>query len=226
MAFQNGDLWGAYSDVYALMENISFVKEQYARHRDGLKGLRVILDAGCGIASLTVELSGEPGRTLLAMDNNPVMLRVARHRLSKARETNRVILTQGDVESLPYASRSVEGYVSNNVLYFVNNEQAALAEMSRVVRPGGRACIASARPCMNVEPLLGVMEAELEPRDSGTMAHFEKFASVNCSLQRGLRNLHEPDEFAEQLERTGYWKVVEIGATYLDQDFFVVAMRV
>ena len=212
MAFSNGDLWGAYSDVYDLMENISFVKRQHARHRDALKGLRVILDAGCGIASLTVGLSAERDRTLFAIDSNPAMIKVARHRLSGTRETNKVILTQGDVSALPYANGSLEGYISNNVLYYVQNEHAVLNEMARVVRSGGRACISSARPCMDVEMLLSVMQAELQkcddPRANG---YFKNFASINRSLQRKLKNLHEPEEFAEGLERTGCWKHLTAG---------------
>lgn len=221
------NFWRTYSHVYALMENISFVKDQYARHMNALKGLRVILDAGCGVGSLTVKLTDEPDRTLLGIDENLAMLSVAERRLLKANGSHRVAITQGDVGALPCATGTVDGYVSNNVLHCVKNEQSVLEEMSRVVESGGRACIASARPCMDVEVLLKAMEAELgKLRDARAIECFEKFATVNRSLQRELRNLHEPDEFAEQLEHTGCWKVLEATATYLDQNFFVVATRV
>jgi hypothetical protein len=80
---------------------------------------------------------------------------------------------------------------------------------------------------MNVEVLLDVMEDELgELRDPGMRACFQEFAAVNRSIHCMLRNLHEPDDFAARLERSGHWRVLEAGMTYLEQNFFVVAMRV
>jgi 2-polyprenyl-3-methyl-5-hydroxy-6-metoxy-1,4-benzoquinol methylase len=71
MEYPNNGLWLAYSRVYTLMENISLVKEQRARHVDALKGLNRILDAGCGIGLVTVELAKDPERRVLAVDHDP-----------------------------------------------------------------------------------------------------------------------------------------------------------
>jgi ubiquinone/menaquinone biosynthesis C-methylase UbiE len=227
MESANSDLWQAYSRVYALMENVSFVKAQRARHVDALKGLNRILDAGCGIGLVTVELAKDTERRVLAIDNDPAMLRVAKRRLLRAGRSQGVILTRGDVGSVPCAGGTVEGYLSNNVLYCVANEQAVLEEMSRVVGPGGRACIASARPSMNVDVLLDAMEAEFrEFHDPRLRECFRKFATVNRSLRSLLKNLHEPDEFARRLEHSGRWRVLEATTTYLEQSYFVVSMRV
>ena len=223
----NSDLWQAYSRVYALMENVSFVKEQRARHVNALKGLNRIVDAGCGIGLVTAELAKDPERRLLAIDHDPAMLGVAKRRLLRAGRSRGVTLTRGDVSCVPCAGGTVEGYLSNNVLYCVANEQTVLEEMSRIVRPGGRASIASARPSMDVEVLLKVMEAELPELDDPRLREcFRKFATVNRSLRCLLRNLHEPDEFALRLEHSGRWRVLETTTTYLEQSFFVVAMRI
>lgn len=227
MESPNAELWQAYSRVYALMENVSFVKEQRARHVNALTGLNRILDAGCGIGLLTVELAKDPNRRVLAIDNNPAMLGVAKRRLSGAERSQGVTITRGDVGILPCASGKVEGYLSNNVLYCVANEPSVLEEMARVVRPGGRACIASARPSMDVDVLLTVMEAELRKLQNPSMRDcFQKFATVNRSIQSMLRNVHEPEEFAARLERSGHWRVLEATTTYLEQNFFIVAKRV
>ena len=226
MESPNGDLWQAYSRVYALMENISFVKEQRERHMEALKGLNRILDAGCGIGLLTVELAKDPERRVMAIDNNPAMLGVAKRRLLGAGRSQGVTISRGDVETIPCARGKVEGYLSNNVLYCVANEQAVLEEMARVVRPGGRASIASARPSLDVEVLLTAMAAEIPKLHDPSMREcFQKFATVNRSIQSMLRNVHEPDEFAQRLERSGRWRVLEATTTYLEQNFFVVAIR-
>ena len=223
----NAELWQAYSRVYALMENISFVKEQRARHMAAMQGLNRVLDAGCGIGVITAELAQNPHRRVLAIDNNPAMLEIAKRRLARAGSGPRVAITRGEVGAIPCASGKVDGYLSNNVLYCVANEDSVLAEMSRVVEPGGRACVSSARPAMNVEVLLEVMEDELgELRDPGARACFQEFAAVNRSIQRMLLNLHEPGDFAARLEQSGHWRVLEAGTAYLEQNFFVVAMRV
>jgi ubiquinone/menaquinone biosynthesis C-methylase UbiE len=227
MESPDSDLWQAYSRVYALMENVSFVKEQRARHVNALKGLKQILDAGCGIGLVTVELAKDLDCRVLAIDHDPAMLGVAKRRLLRAGRSQGVTLTRGDVGSVPCANATVEGYLSNNVLYCVANEQAVLEEMSRVVGPGGRASIASARPSMDVEVLLEAMEAELRDLyDPRLRECFRKFATVNRSLRSLLKNLHEPDEFVRQLERSRRWRVLEATTTYLEQSFFVVAMRV
>ena len=227
MESPNADLWQAYSRVYALMENVSFVKEQRARHVEALKGLNRILDAGCGIGMITADLARNPHRRVLAIDNNPAMLEVAKRRLVRAGSGPRVAITRGEVGAIPCASGKVDGYLSNNVLYCVANEDSVLEEMSRVVQPGGRACVASARPSMDVDVLLTAMEAEIPKlHDPGMRECFQKFAAVNRSIRCMLRNLHEPEEFARRLEHSGRWRVLEATTTYLDQNFFVVAMRV
>ncbi len=120
----------------------------------------------------------------------------------------------------------MDGYLSNNVLHFVDDENRLIREMSRVTRPGGRASIASARPVMDVELLLDAMEKELrEDADSRALRDFATFAAVNRSLKGGLRNAHEPEELSEMLEQSGCWKTLEATTSYLEQDFFVVAAR-
>ncbi len=75
--FQAEELWRVYAHVYELMERISFVRDQHARHVRALCGLPVVLDAGCGIGSSTLQLAEGPRRKVLALDRDEAMLRVA-----------------------------------------------------------------------------------------------------------------------------------------------------
>jgi SAM-dependent methyltransferase len=68
------------------------------------------------------------------MDRSPEMLARARTKLPETVEVRTHDLSGG----LPYADGSFDRVVSLNCLYAVPDPQAALREMRRVLRPGGR----------------------------------------------------------------------------------------
>ncbi|HWA18593.1 MAG TPA: class I SAM-dependent methyltransferase [Devosia sp.] len=93
-----------------------------------------ILDVGCGTGSLTFELAKDSGlREIRAIDFSPVFVKAA-----KAQNTDsRVSIRQGDAMAIPYGDRSFDRALALLVLHFVPDGAKALAEMRRVVRPGG-----------------------------------------------------------------------------------------
>jgi ubiquinone/menaquinone biosynthesis C-methylase UbiE len=73
---------------------------------------------------------------LTGMDLSPAMLARAR---SRAAELGREVdLREGDAQALPFADGSFDTVVCTLSLCAVPDERAALAEMWRVLRPGGR----------------------------------------------------------------------------------------
>jgi len=93
------------------------------------------LDAGCGTGFQTAILV-ELGYDTLGLDLSPALLRVAGARCADAR------LVQGDVEALPWRDETVDLVVScGSTLSFVPRPDRAIAEISRVLRPGGRALL-------------------------------------------------------------------------------------
>lgn len=92
------------------------------------------LDIGCGtgILTATVLARGEPSQ-IAAIDSSAAFLQAARDQCVDPRVTFR----QGDAQSIPEPSGSFDAAVSGLVLNFVADQQAAVAEMARVVRPGG-----------------------------------------------------------------------------------------
>lgn len=96
-----------------------------------------MLDIGCGTGSLLARIArAAPGARLAGVDLVPDMLGVARAKLPPA-----VPLQVARAESLPFADATFDLAVSNNVLHFLRDPERALAEMHRVVRPGGRVAI-------------------------------------------------------------------------------------
>lgn len=97
-----------------------------------------LLDVACGTGVLTIaaaERLGEKGFTA-GLDMNPGMLAVA-EKLAPDIEWR-----QGEAEDLPWNDQSFDTVVSQFGLMFFEDQQKALREMFRVLKPGGRLVIA------------------------------------------------------------------------------------
>ncbi len=88
-----------------------------------------ILDLGCGDGQLTVQIAAT-GATVTGVDASPQMAAAARARGVAADEAS--------AESLPYPDQSFDVVFSNAVLHWARDQDAMLAEVRRVLRPGGR----------------------------------------------------------------------------------------
>ena len=110
--------------------------------RETLKRLAVkpkdrVLDVGCGTGELLARLAARyPDATLAGVDPVPAMLEVARTKLS-----DKVDLRVGWADELPWPNNSFDVIVSCNMFHYITHPVAAVREMERVVRPGGRIVI-------------------------------------------------------------------------------------
>lgn len=95
----------------------------------------VLADVGCGTGSLTFELARFAGK-VIGVDLSQEMLRRARE-LSKEKKLTNVDLRLGDALKLPIPTHSVHAAFCVMVLHFLTVPQRALAELCRIVRPGG-----------------------------------------------------------------------------------------
>jgi ArsR family transcriptional regulator len=101
-------------------------------------GMRVI-DVGTGTGALLPALAGAAAE-VMAVDQSERLLARARRRCRDAGCDN-VRFQQADVRALPFADRSFDAAYSSMVLHHVPEPAAAVAELARVVRPGGRVVI-------------------------------------------------------------------------------------
>ena len=107
-----------------------------------LPGERVV-DVGCGagfdslIASRMVGAEG----SVVGVDMTPAMLVKARQSAAQAGMAN-VTFCEGYAEALPVPNGWADVVISNGVLNLVPDKAAALQEMARVLKPGGRVQIA------------------------------------------------------------------------------------
>ena len=102
----------------------------------------VVGDLGCGTGQLTYTVAPYVER-VLAVDASPDMLDAARHRLNGM--TN-VELRQGDLEALPIETGELHAAMMSLVLHYSPDPARALAEVARVLRPGGRALVVDMLP--------------------------------------------------------------------------------
>jgi len=96
---------------------------------------RHVLEVGCGEGALSVKLH-RAGATVTAVDPSWDMLMAAKSRLRL--EQCPVALAQAAGERLPFATASFDIVLAKTVLCFVDEAQAMVDEMARVLRPGGR----------------------------------------------------------------------------------------
>ncbi len=96
-----------------------------------------VLDVGVGPGFLAAEMAGEVGANgmVAGIDVSQSMLALAKERDAA------VDLRAGSAGSIPYPDASFDVAVSTQVLEYVADVPAALAELRRVVRAGGRILI-------------------------------------------------------------------------------------
>lgn len=98
-----------------------------------------VLDVGAGAGTDAVIAAGltGPGGRVLALDLTPAMTDKLERTARQAGLDNIEVL-QGSAERLPLADKSADVITSNGALNLVPDKRRAVAEMFRVLRPGGR----------------------------------------------------------------------------------------
>lgn len=91
---------------------------------------RRVLEVGCGWGEFAARMRDELGADVVALDLSPRMVELARERGVDAHV--------GDVQELPFPGGSFDCAVANWMLYHVPDIERGLAELARVLAPGGR----------------------------------------------------------------------------------------
>jgi arsenite methyltransferase len=99
----------------------------------------LVVDVGCGAGfdSLIAAKKVAPNGRVIGVDMTPSMLEKARRAVEEAQLKN-VVFREGYAEALPVDDGWADVVISNGVLNLMPDKTAALEEVSRVLRPGGR----------------------------------------------------------------------------------------
>ncbi|MFE1857926.1 class I SAM-dependent methyltransferase [Streptomyces anandii] len=129
--------YDSFAEAYVAHTENNLVNAHYARPAmlalAGEVAGRRILDAGCGAGALSAALR-ERGATVTGIDTSPAMLALAGRRLGDDAELHLADLGG----PLPFDDGTFDDVVASLVLHYLEDWGPALAEMRRVLRPGGR----------------------------------------------------------------------------------------
>jgi SAM-dependent methyltransferase len=102
---------------------------------------RRVLDAGCGSGFLSAALR-ERGAIMTGFDSSPAMVELAERRLGQ--DVRLLVADLG--EPLPFAGGAFDDVVGSLVLHYLKDWTAPLAELRRVLKPGGRLLLSVNHP--------------------------------------------------------------------------------
>ena len=107
-----------------------------SEHLGDVSGLRV-LEVACGRGGFVRQLANA-GAVVTGCDFSSAALRAARSKLLVPDAAPRATLVQGDAQNLPFAPNSFDVVISCETIEHLPQVQAAVEEMHRVTRPGGK----------------------------------------------------------------------------------------
>jgi demethylmenaquinone methyltransferase / 2-methoxy-6-polyprenyl-1,4-benzoquinol methylase len=98
---------------------------------------QVVLDVAAGTAGISIQIARRTGARVIGLDLTEQMLRRGAANVTAAGLDGRVPLVAGRAERLPLPDASVDALTFSYLLRYVADPQATLAELARVVKPGG-----------------------------------------------------------------------------------------
>lgn len=105
-----------------------------------------VLDVATGPAGIALQLAARSPAQVTGIDLSPEMLRAGAANVARSPYADRVRLVLGRGEQLPFADTTFDALTFSYLLRYLADPAAAVAELARVVKPGGT--IASLEFCV------------------------------------------------------------------------------
>jgi demethylmenaquinone methyltransferase / 2-methoxy-6-polyprenyl-1,4-benzoquinol methylase len=158
-----------------------------------------VLDVATGTAAVAIELVRQHGCRVVGVDQSPEMLAGARARIEAAGLSNRITLVEGSAEQLPFPDGAFDALTFTYLIRYVEDPAATLAELARVVRPGGiMAGLEFGLPHGVWRPLWELYVRVGLPVSGRVIAH--GWREVGSFLGPSIRELHDRLPLAKQVE--------------------------
>jgi len=185
--------WTNTSVVDAYVEKFGPITDEVGAvlvEKAGLKPGQAALDLCCGQGSLTAMLSAS-GAQVSGLDFSPEFLRLA------AKAAPDALLFEGDAANLPFDDGSFDVVVCNFGMMHLPDRARALAQINRVLRPGGKFLMATwaspeASPAMStmfdsIKTHADFSNATAQP-DLFTFTHFDTAKQMMGEAGLALQN--------------------------------------
>jgi SAM-dependent methyltransferase len=108
----------------------------------------VLVDVACGAGGPGLWAAQQTGATLIGVDPSAAGLAAARRRAERVGLASRATFQKGTFEQTGLPDAAADGVVSIEAFQYAPDKRAALAELHRILRPGGRIGIV----CFEVNP--------------------------------------------------------------------------
>jgi SAM-dependent methyltransferase len=141
------DHYDSFAEDYSTDNESSLLNAYYERPAmidlaGDLNGRRV-LDAGCGSGPLSAALRAK-GAVVTGFDSSPAMVELARRRLGDDADVHVADISR----PLPFADGVFDDVVVSLVLHYLRDWTTPLAELRRVLKPGGRLLLSVNHPAV------------------------------------------------------------------------------
>jgi len=182
-----------------------------------LAGPGPLLDVCAGTADLLVEALGREGARLgVGVDLSSAMLARGHEKLRRRGLGARTALFGGDAEQLPLAGGSMAGAVIGFGIRNVGDPRRALAEVQRVLRPGGRLVVLEfSMP----RGLLGLAYRAYFRRLLPWIGRLMSDRAAYAYLPASVARFPSPPDFAELMRQAGFagvgWRTLTGGIACL-----------
>jgi demethylmenaquinone methyltransferase / 2-methoxy-6-polyprenyl-1,4-benzoquinol methylase len=96
-----------------------------------------VLDVASGTAGVALQLAHRTPAHIVGVDLTRSMLERGQENVGKVGLNGRINLVNGQAEQLPFSDESFDALTFTYLLRYVDDPQATLCELARVVKPGG-----------------------------------------------------------------------------------------
>jgi demethylmenaquinone methyltransferase/2-methoxy-6-polyprenyl-1,4-benzoquinol methylase len=97
----------------------------------------VVLDVACGPAGVALQLADRTGARVVGIDLTIDMLRQGQRNVAERGMADQIQLVAGRAEQAPFADGTFDALTFTYLLRYVDDPQATLVELARLVKPGG-----------------------------------------------------------------------------------------
>lgn len=127
--------YDALAEVLSFGQNMRWRRELVSHIAPGRP--RSVLDVATGTAGVAIALAAETDARITGVDLSDAMLARGRERVRASGLDERIELYSGRAEALPCAPGSFDAVSFTYLLRYVADPAATVAELARVIRPGG-----------------------------------------------------------------------------------------
>lgn len=96
-----------------------------------------VLDVATGTGAVAIELMRRTDARVVGLDQSGPMLGEGRRRVAQAGMADRMTFVLGQAERLPFPDAAFDALTFTYLLRYVDDPPATVAELARVVKPGG-----------------------------------------------------------------------------------------